>query len=1015
MDDSIFAEIKKRLNLAEIIGEDVPVRGKGHEYRGARDDCNSLVITRSRTTGEWYYYWNSKNEGGDVFNWLKNQRGMDMKTALEYAAKRAGVSLPEWTKKETKAWVAAKAAEDLMTVAARVFEKWLWASTAALDYCRGRGWTDETIRGARLGFSGFGTEDEIKEMNAELMMNNIDPDSPAAVSIRGVRGDVAAWAQKWDMKHAVSNDDINNGFIPGFMGRPRLIFPHLYFRQVTYLSSRNLERDGERLVSYAGKNKSFNPRREFLGERKPYFGHNYKANASHVVIVEGQPDVLTLAQWGANVFGLCGTSLDGYWGKELAERHVSRYFATDNDTAGQNAVRGKDGDWPIVELVGPLTQVVRWPTAAREIEGARGLKDANDLLQSYTRRGVAHKVQVKAVWTRLNASEPVAILAARDAAQVQKSKIRSQEEKNGALIRAFEIISKLERKTTDLMLKQFVAALGMSVQEFNRNLKVARGERESTDDDISHTIKTTLGGWFPVEEGSEKGWLIDYLFDRVKGKAMLAYRDPNGQIGKAPYLDINGFRYYPRNNDANIASGGVMFANDLGPQKSTRELLGQYELYMRRSFLLDDPLGYKLAAYYGLFTWLYDAFDELAYMRAQGESDSGKSAIILRLGYVCYRLTKSTGAGSAAGFKYLSHIYRGSIFFDEVKDNLDEFDDRVIMLNVGAMKDQANVPMATIVKLPDGTQDYEVVNFNVYGPKLVTMYGKFPQEATESRFLTLKTIKHEPMELKEKNIPRRWSDEMRMQALALCNMAMTWRLHNWRPRLQPPDELEDMRVSTRVNQVTVPIKYILTMDTTDRESKSSLEEVSLVVKSLYEEQLFERSQKVEARIVEAIDAVLNDPAFTILDFVQVTELAEWGSAKYIRYSELTKVVNFIMDEMNLGTGKEPKIALLSDEAEEEEESFPRKGKKKYKAAGVTASTIGRKCRELRLPVHRMGRGFVVIIESSAQAEIVQDRIKLLKVRYGLEDLQYTTPEQKVEEVPAEEEDGDQELVQEDLL
>jgi len=285
------------------------------------------------------------------------------------------------------------------------------------------------------------------------------------------------------------------------------------------------------------------------------------------------------------------------------------------------------------------------------------------------------------------------------------------------------------------------------------------------------------------------------------------------------------------------------------------------------------------------------------------------------------------------------------------------------------------------------------VNFCVYGPKTCTMYGKFPQDATESRFLTIKTIKHEMSELRAKNIPRRWNDEMRAQALYKRNLDMTWRLKNWQPRLQPPDSLEDMRVSTRVNQVTVPIKYILTMNPENGEqTKAALEEINLVVQNLYEDQKFEKAQKTEARIIEAIDAVLHDPAFTILGFVQDTELDEWGSAKYIRYSDLTKVVNYIMDEMNLGRGKSPsEVIKPGDDDDAEESQFPKKGKKKYQATGVTASTIGRKCRELRLPVHRMGRGFVAIIHSSAQAEVVQDRIELLKMRYGLDDIKIEVP------------------------
>jgi hypothetical protein len=217
---------------------------------------------------------------------------------------------------------------------------------------------------------------------------------------------------------------------------------------------------------------------------------------------------------------------------------------------------------------------------------------------------------------------------------------------------------------------------------------------------------------------------------------------------------------------------------------------------------------------------------------------------------------------------------------------------------------------------------------------------------------------------------------------------MTWRLKNWQPRLQPPDELEDPRVSTRVNQVTVPVKYILTLDKDNSaQTQKALEEVNLVVQNLYEDQKFEKSQKTEARIIEAIDAVLYDPAFTILGFAQDTELDEWGTAKYVRYSDLTKVVNYLIDEMNLGTGKSPSDVIKpGDDVEDEEPK--KKGKKKYAATGVTASTIGRKCREMRLPVHRMGRGFVVIIHSAAQPDAVQDRLQLLKMRYGLADLTY---------------------------
>ena len=989
MADNIFEEIKKRVDLVEIVKEDFPLSGKGHQYRGDREDISSLVVVRSRKSGEWYYYWNSRGEGGDVFNWLKNQRGMDMKSALEFAAKKAGVTVPEWTHRDTRSWMRAKATEDLLSVATRVFQRWMKSNGAAMDYARGRGWTDATIESARIGFSGFATAAEFKEMRETLTMNNIDPESPAAVAILGFKGDVSKLADKWgrdhDLTEALDNKDVENGYVPGFMGRPRLIYPHLYFQKVTYMSSRNLVKteDGKLIGEPDKKKKSFNPRVELAGQRQPYFGWNYRADSKDVVIVEGPADVITLAQYGFNTFGQIGTYLDEYWAKELRERHTSIYHATDSDGAGRAAVIGKNRDFPIADQLTPLTQIVTWAG-----------KDVNDMRQWCVRRKIGDEKQVEMIQRRLSSSPTVAELAAREAALRQQDKRLSVEEKNEAMMRAYDIVARIKRdkKLSSELISVFLRAFGgITTSTFNKNLKLALGERgeDVNDDSKPMDSKRIYGGWFPTEEGSTKGWLVDYLWDQHLQKAIFAYRDPEGRIGKATHLDIKGIRYYPK-VDANIQSGAVLFASDLGPEKSTRELLVWNDLYMRRAFLLDNPLDYKLCAYYAQFTWLYDCFDELAYLRAQGESDSGKSAIVLRMGEVCYRLTKSSGVGTAASFKHMQHMYRGTMFFDEIKDNLDEFDDRVVMLNIGAMKKQAWVPMMTSFKLPDGSVEFEVVNFYVYGPKLGTMYGKFPQDATESRFLTIKTIKHELSELREKNIPRRWSPEFEAQALYKRNMDMSWRLKNWRPHLQPPDSLEDLRVSTRVNQVTVPIKYILTMDQSDGAQKeAALNEINLVVQNLYEDQKFEKAQKTEARIIEAIDAVLYDPAYMLLNFVQDAELDEWGTVKYIRYSDLTKVVNYIMDEMNLGTGRSPlDVIKPGDEGQDEDGEQPqrRKGKKRFSPSGVTASTIGRKCRELRLPVHRLGRGYVAIIYSAAQPEVVQDRIDILKMRYGLEDL-----------------------------
>ncbi len=45
----------------------------------------------------------------------------------------------------------------------------------------------------------------------------------------------------------------------------------------------------------------------------------------------------------------------------------------------------------------------------------------------------------------------------------------------------------------------------------------------------------------------------------------------------------------------------------------------------------------RLASYYVLLSWVYDDFDELAYLRARADFGSGKTRFLLTIGSLCYR------------------------------------------------------------------------------------------------------------------------------------------------------------------------------------------------------------------------------------------------------------------------------------------------------------------------------------------------------------------------------------------
>jgi len=603
--------------------------------------------------------------------------------------------------------------------------------------------------------------------------------------------------------------------------------------------------------------------------------------------------------------------------------------------------------------------------------------DANDLLKIWLANEVAPETQRAFVQAMMTLSPPLVERVAEMAgALAPRGDEALSPEYEEALDAALNLALQLDEKTLGKYKARLARKLGMNSRDFANALtgqkKQAKGARKSELPE-----EPTFGGYFPLDDDQEKHFLIDYLWDEKTQQAELCYRDPDGKVGTAHYLDFNGKRYVPK-VDAIVRAGVVSFASQLGELKDTAELLSIHENFYRRSFLLDNPLQYKMAAFYSLFTWVYDAFNELPFLRARGDKDTGKSAIMLRTGYLCYRLVRSTGIGSTASLKYAASIYKGTIFMDEM-DVSDQFDERIVMLNVSAMKEQANIWTMTSVKTPDGLTVFEPQVHNVYGPKLITMYGKFGDPATESRCVTFDCFEKEIAELKAKKIPRRLSDEWRDDALQIRNMDMRWRLEHWQPNVQIPEELEDDRVSTRTNQVTVPIKYLV------KDDPAALESVTRVVLALYEEQLRDKAASFEARILEAIVSILEEDRFATLGFVHEAETGDYGHIRYVRYPDLGKVANLLMDEMNSGKTKDPQ-SLLKEDVEEEPVAGGdgKKKKKKREESVISSKTIGDIARkDLRLPTKRLGSGYIVILESSTAPEAAQERLEVLKVKYGL--------------------------------
>lgn len=383
-----FVERVRDANLIEdVLAESgVHLRGHGRLRTGTKHD--SLKVRTDMQRAFWY----SQNWNGDVFGWVMKEKGVDFMQALEQLARRANIEMPKFYQQVNESeFKRSRATADVFSVAANVFHRWLVgfddekkgihipADEDALTYAKSRGWNDETIKAALVGFSGRKANWQVDDMKGEFNLWGIDPLAPAAVAVMGFEGDVAGWARKYEIFDEVKDEGwIEKGRIHGLMDTPGLIYAHPHRGGVNYLSRRQLPGFDKIKDHESGKErewKSFNPHKVFVGPKQIYINHAHRMDRA-LVCVEGQGDAVTFGQWGIGSMAFCGLLADpAQMAPEDGERmrkmaafilkHPAVYLSLDADEAGQRATK------LAAKLLGPKVQILQMSRAMPRSEEGR--------------------------------------------------------------------------------------------------------------------------------------------------------------------------------------------------------------------------------------------------------------------------------------------------------------------------------------------------------------------------------------------------------------------------------------------------------------------------------------------------------------------------------------------------------------------------------------------------------------------------------------------------------------------
>ena len=330
----VAAEVKSKLGVADVVGETVQLKKAGSTFKGLcpfhGEKTPSFTVTPARDSWKCF----GCGEGGDIFSFVMKRDGLSFPEALRVLAAKAGVEIDERTTRED----ARKARlRDVLESAIAFYHAVLTSSKTgqpALDYLRGRGFTDATIATYQLGYAPGGWDTLARTLAAK----------------RQVRADELV-----EVGLAQPRQSARGGVYDRF--RERVLFP------IRDANGSPVGLGGRILGNATDDGKDHGPKYLnspatplFDKSRTLYLIDRAKASirkSGQAVIVEGYTDALMAHQAGFdNVIASLGTALTPGQVALLTRYATKIALAYDVDAAGEKA--GTFGAQALEALIGQL-------------------------------------------------------------------------------------------------------------------------------------------------------------------------------------------------------------------------------------------------------------------------------------------------------------------------------------------------------------------------------------------------------------------------------------------------------------------------------------------------------------------------------------------------------------------------------------------------------------------------------------------------------------------------------------
>ncbi len=317
-------DLRNRIPVSDVVRRHVQLRKQGREWAGLSPFNKEKTPSFFVNDDKRFYHCFSSGKHGDVFTFLMDVTGLTFREAVESVAGMAGMDVPSDGPEAEERRQVTKGVQETLSLATEYYESQLRmpAGRQALEYLRGRGLDDATIRRFRLGFAppAYGS------LAASLAPDGVTKEMLADAGLMKLRED--------------------GRFSDYFHGR--VMFP-ITDRQGKVIAF------GGRVMGESQPKYLNSPETAAFHKSRVLYGLAQAREAAHksgrILVVEGYMDVIALAQAGiAEAVAPLGTAVGEDQIRLLWTLAVEPVLCLDGDRAGKAAaIRAAERAMPLLQ------------------------------------------------------------------------------------------------------------------------------------------------------------------------------------------------------------------------------------------------------------------------------------------------------------------------------------------------------------------------------------------------------------------------------------------------------------------------------------------------------------------------------------------------------------------------------------------------------------------------------------------------------------------------------------------